>query len=191
MQHLRSTLSSALAITGLGLFSTAAQAWPQLLPSQHLEDYAQTLLAHDKRECRDVVHLDKKTDGRLVVDCFSQNQLRDLRYVILPENSEALRREQAKRIALVSNLPTKNVEYPRMAKAPLRPTASASEATWNLYATQFIQQTRHVCERAVYTMPWDDGTFEVLCTSDYSRELIRYRMEPELGIDTGSVQRIR
>ena len=56
--------------------------------AQRLENYAQDVLRNNRRECRDLRQVRQHPNGQVHVECLSNNQRRELRYVISPARED-------------------------------------------------------------------------------------------------------
>ena len=68
--------------------ANAQPAFHHSREAQRLENYAQDVLRNNRRECRDLRQVRQHPNGQVHVECLSNNQRRELRYVISPARED-------------------------------------------------------------------------------------------------------
>ena len=124
-------------------------------------DYATKVLANARKDCKSVRGTAKQADGSVFVDCLSHDGKDDVRWRITPHHTSV------PLVELVSRKP--------VAKAEPN-TPEAREAKVNNYATAIIRDYRYECLRVVKVTTQEDNSLIAVCTPEYGREPIPYRL---------------
>lgn len=124
-------------------------------------DYATKVLANARKDCKAVRGTAEQTDGSVFVDCVSNDGKSDVRWRITPHHTSV------PLVELVSRKPVAKAE-------PTTP--EAREAKVNNYATAIVRDYRYECLRVVKVTTQEDNSLIAVCTPEYGREPISYRL---------------
>lgn len=124
-------------------------------------DYATKVLANARKDCKAVRGTAKQADGSVFVDCLSHDAKNAVRWRITPHHTSV------PLVELVSRKPIAQSELG---------TPEAREASVNKYATAIIRDYRYECLQVVKVTTQEDDSLIAVCTPEYGREPIPYRL---------------
>lgn len=160
--------SGLAALMALATFSLAHAASPASAASKDVAtdvnvgyDYATKVLANARKDCKSVRGTAKQLDGSTLVECLSQNGKDTVQFRITPHHTSVPLVEVVERKPLSKTAPD---------------TPQAREAAVNKYATAIIRDYRYECLQVVKVTTQADDSLIAVCTPEYGREPIPYRL---------------
>ena len=124
-------------------------------------DKATKVLADARKDCKAVRTISLEAQGVVAVDCLSQDNKSSVRYRIAPNHTGVPRVTFLSRAAL--------------AREEASGFAGQDEQV-NQYATAIVRDYRYECAKVVRVTTQADGSLVAVCTPEYGRDSISYRL---------------
>lgn len=123
-------------------------------------DKATKVLADARKDCKAVRTISQEAQGAVLVDCLAQDSKSSVRYRIVPGHTGE------SRVAFVSRTPLSKEAR----------TDAVEDDKVNRYATAIVRDYRYECAKVVRVTTQADGSLVAVCTPEYGRYSISYRL---------------
>lgn len=147
-------------IAALSLFVLCASASAVPVDDQVGYDKATKVLADARKDCKAVRTISQEAQGGVLVECLAHDSKSSVRYRIVPSHTGE------SRITFVSRAP-----LPKEARVE-----AVQDDKVNRYATAIVRDYRYECAKVVRVTTQTDGSLIAVCTPEYGRDSISYRL---------------